>query len=85
MATSISASEEVRTSVTFTNRHSETIAFYVEPWGNVYQLLPEECIRVDIIAPTTRPIDISYRSNSVTVEGWEGSHAEVWLEGNRVG
>jgi hypothetical protein len=67
-----------RLSVEITNRSENPMTLYVEPWGDEFELQAIECIRVDILAPTSRAIPISFGVNSVTVEGWEGTVAEVW-------
>ena len=70
--------EPYRLSVEITNRSDNPMIVYVEPWGDEFALQPMECIRVDILAPTSRAIPIAYGINSVTVEGWEGTVSEVW-------
>jgi hypothetical protein len=73
-----------RLSVEVTNRSSNPMTVYVEPWGDEFELQPIEHIRVDIIAPTFRSIPVSYGPNSITVEGWEGSVPEVWKGDERL-
>ena len=73
-----------RLSVEITNRSENPMMIYVEPWGDEFALQPVECIRVDILAPTSRAIPISFGVNSVTVEGWEGTVAEVWKGEDRL-
>lgn len=57
---------------------------YVEPWGDEFCLHPMEKIRVDIIGPVQRAILISYLGESIVVEGWEGTNAEVWKGQKRI-
>jgi hypothetical protein len=67
-----------RSSVEVTNRSDVPMSLHVEPWGDAFDLRPLDVLRVDIVAPTRRAIPVSYGDRSVTVEGWEGSVAEVW-------
>lgn len=67
-----------RSSVDIRNQSEGTMTLHVEPWGDEFELRPSEGLRVDVLAPTARAIPISYRGDSVTVEGWEGAIAEVW-------
>ncbi len=73
-----------RLSVEITNRSENPMTLYVEPWGNEFELRPLEFIRVDILAPTLRAIPISYGTNSIAIEGWEGTVAEVWKGEDRL-
>ena len=73
-----------RLSVEVTNRSANPVTVYVEPWGDEFELRPMECIRVDLLAPTVRAIPISCGTNSITVEGWEGTVPEVWKGEDRV-
>ena len=73
-----------RLSVEVTNRSSNPMTIYVEPWGDEFELQPIERIRVDIIAPTFRAIPVSFGPNSITVEGWEGTVPEVWKGEDRL-
>ena len=73
-----------RLSVEVTNRSDNPMIIYVEPWGDEFELQPIERIRVDIIAPTFRAIPVSFGTNSITVEGWEGSVPEVWKGEDRL-
>ena len=67
-----------RLSTEITNRSTNPMNIYVEPWGDEFELLPNESIQVVLIAPTIRTIPVSFGENSITVEGWEGTRSEVW-------
>jgi hypothetical protein len=73
-----------RLSVEITNRSERSMIVYVEPWGDEFEIRPVECIRVDILSPNFRAIPVSHGSNSITVEGWEGTTAEVWKGKDRL-
>jgi hypothetical protein len=73
-----------RLSVEITNRSERSMIVYVEPWGDEFEIRPVECIRVDILSPSFRAIPVSHGSNSITVEGWEGTTAEVWKGKDRL-
>jgi hypothetical protein len=73
-----------RLSVEITNRSERSMIVYVEPWGDEFEIRPVECIRVDILSPSFRPIPVSHGAHSITVEGWEGTTAEVWKGEDRL-
>jgi hypothetical protein len=68
-------------SLTITNRHSAPIKLYVEPWGDEHEIAPNKTFRVDFRAATLQAVPISYGRDSITVEGWQGSVAEIWCDG----
>ncbi len=74
-------SDDRRVSLTITNRHSDPIRLYLEPWGDEHDIPPNKTFKVNIRAATLEAIPISYGRDSITVEGWEGSVAEIWCDG----
>ena len=73
-------------SVVVTNRSSVPVMFYLEPWGNEYRMQPGSKVQVDFQSSSLQPIPVSYESDSIVVEGWEGAVASaVWLDGELVG
>jgi hypothetical protein len=71
-------------SLVVTNRHAEPIIFYLEPWGDEHEMSPGATFRIDFYAPNIGAIPVSYEQGSITVEGWEGSFAEIWHEGQQL-
>lgn len=67
--------------ITITNRDPHPITLRVEPWADEHEILPNKTFRIDFIAPTMRPIPVSYSRGCITVEGWEGSVAQIWCDG----
>jgi hypothetical protein len=72
------------TSVRLTNRSPGSITLFLEPWGDEFQMLPDETIRIDFHAAELQPIPISYESSNIMIEGWEGATAEVWKGNDRL-
>jgi hypothetical protein len=70
-----------RVSLTITNRHWAPIKLYVEPWGDEHEIPPSTTFRVDFRAATLQAVPISYGQDSITIEGWQGSVAEIWRDG----
>ena len=70
-----------RLSLTITNRQSAPIKLYVEPWGDQHEIQPNKTFRVDFRAAILQAVPISYNRDSITVEGWQGSVAEIWCDG----
>jgi len=70
-----------RLSLTITNRHSVPIMLYVEPWGDEHEILPNKTFRIDFSAPVLQSVPVSYGKDCITVEGWQGTVAEIWCEG----
>ncbi len=70
-----------RVSLTITNRHSAPITLYLEPWADKHEIAPNKTFRIDFRAASLQAIPISYDRDSITVEGWQGSVAEIWCDG----
>lgn len=70
-----------RVSLTITNRHSAPIKLYLEPWGDEHEIPPNKTFRIDFSAATLQTVPLSYGLDSITVEGWQGSTAEIWCDG----
>jgi hypothetical protein len=70
-----------KVSLKIMNQDSTPLRLYVEPWADKHEIPPGGTVRIDFLAPTLEPIPIIYNRGSVTVEGWEGSVAYVWGDG----
>lgn len=73
-----------RASVTIANRHSAPIRLFLEPWGDEHEIALGKSVRVDLLAAALQVVPISYGRDSITVEGWQGSAAEIWCDGQLV-
>lgn len=73
-----------RISLHLVNEAECPVQVFVEPWGDELQLDPAKSVRIDFLASTVQPIPISYRRDSIVVEGWEGSTVEIWAGNQRL-
>ena len=71
-------------SIEITNRAKNKLSLHLEPWGDEFLLQPMECVRVIIIGPDRRAIPVSYTGDTIVVEAWEDTTAEVWKGDQRL-
>ena len=71
--------------VTFKNDRTTPLTFVLEPWGEEYTMPPQSEVRVEFSGPEAHWPLIEWGEDIITVYGWSGSTARVFMDGQELG
>ena len=63
-------------SIKLHNSRKSALNLFLEPWGEVHQLGPDQMIRIETTGPVVAPdnvLELASSEDSLTVWGWGGS------------
>jgi hypothetical protein len=73
------------TSIRITNSHAVDITIVIEPWGEIYELVPAD--RLDVVAegPDGGALEVDFQAGKVIVWAWPGSTVRLFRDGVEIG
>lgn len=82
--------QEYEISMVFSNTRDEVITFYLEPWGEYYEMEPRITFTLVLRSPIqpTPPretVIIKYEIDGLTVWAWRGCVATLFRDGEMLG
>ena len=72
-----SAKKESVTRVTVINSKQQNLTFFLEPWGDEYEMRPEDRFVLLFYGPNPGDPEVVVSEDGVTVWGWTGSTVRV--------
>ncbi len=63
------------------NGHSKAMTLTLEPWGDTYQLAPDDVYDIIIHSPGIGIFDVEMNDDSIIVWGWEGAYVSLIQDG----
>lgn len=67
------------------NSRSIGIKFYLEPWGEEYEMPPDATFDVVAKGPQGGSLEVEFGDDHITVYGWAGSVVSLFHNGTELG
>ncbi len=84
MGAKVKAAESV-VATRLINSHAVAIKFYLEPWGEEYEMPPGAVFQVVARGPQGDALEVAIADEQITVWGWPGSVVTLFHEGTELG
>ena len=79
-----SGKKEQETRLRVINSKAHGVTFVLEPWGDIYDMAPEDEFVVVFLGPGPAEPEVDLTEDAVTVYGWTGSMVRVLKNGDEL-
>ena len=67
------------------NARPNSVSFYLEPWGDVYEMTPGAKFTLVATGPPGGDLEVEVADEGITVWGWPGSVVKVFCGDSELG